>query len=338
MTVRRPSFSDLPLKGAGPALVLTLLVSLLVLACVGSVSADSTPVATSGDLNPQGESPTCQGCHPEEYAEWEGTPHAGATTGELFQMQLVQTENPDLCLSCHATGFDTATGHYQAAGVVCEACHSPYNEKHPADALMDLPMAAETCGECHRPTYRDWEKSAHAGEKIECFDCHKAHSQELRLESYDQLCKACHEDQKTELAHAAHGIAGGACTSCHMAHEVKDACTVADSEVVISDHSFGVSADVCTQCHDGAVKLAVSSIPGMTGTANVNAEFDRICDQADRVPVLENQVTDLKARVRSLQNMSVVGIGLALGGGGFLGLVAGLSVLALRERSRGKDE
>jgi hypothetical protein len=334
---QQPSFFIRQSKRARSATLLILLVSLLILACVGSISADSRPMLVSPNANPEEETPACQSCHPEAFAEWEGTPHANATSGALFQAQLAKVENQAVCLSCHATGFDMATGHYEAAGVTCTACHSAYNENHPADALMDLPRASETCGECHRPTFREWQDSSHAQENIECFDCHKVHSQELRLESYDRLCAACHDDQKTELAHAAHDIEGGACSSCHMTHEVKDSCTIADTEVSISDHSFGVSASVCSQCHTSAIAGTVSAMPGMTDT-NVDAEFDRIFQQADRVPLLEKQVTDLQERMSSLQNLSVIGIGLALGGGGFLGLVAGLGILALRGRNQENDE
>ena len=90
---------------------------------------------------------------------------------------------------------------------------------------MTLPMESKTCRTCHTEIFTKWEDSQHGAKNVDCFDCHVAHSQGLRLEPAEKLCSACHTDEQTKLSHEVHGISGINCVSCHMKPE-KAATTV----------------------------------------------------------------------------------------------------------------
>ncbi len=95
--------------------------------------------------------------------------------------------------------------------------------------------------------------SKQAGSKnVDCFDCHVAHSQGLRLEPAEKLCSACHTDEETKLSHEVHGISGINCVSCHMKPE-KAAQPDASGKTEMSSHSFLVASDVCAGCHSGSI-------------------------------------------------------------------------------------
>ena len=114
-----------------------------------------------------------------------------------------------------------------------------------ADGVGDLPRDA------HESTFADWETSQHGDKNVDCFDCHLAHSQGLRLEPQEKLCSACHTDEETQLAHNVHGISGINCVSCHMA---KQPAKAADgSTTSMSSHNFTVASDICAGCHSGSL-------------------------------------------------------------------------------------
>jgi hypothetical protein len=278
------------------------------------------------------QKPLCQSCHPKEYEDWQGTMHAKATLDPAFQDALSKSANQAACLTCHTTGFDTGSGEFLSEGVTCEACHGPYQEGHPNAATMQLPMESETCHVCHQDTFAQWEKSDHAAKNIECFDCHMAHTQGLRTGSEEKLCSACHSDRQTEFAHATHGIEGVNCTACHMAPADETEATVMPGQAPVRNHNFKVGSDVCAGCHQDTIH---SAQPG-AGQTNVSLDVNRQVEEANRVPELEQEVTGLETRVRGLQNMAVVGMGLAFGVGGFGGLVLGIAgAVVVRRRQRG---
>ena len=59
---------------------------------------------------------------------------------------------------------------------------------------------------------------------------------------------------------------------------------------------------------------------------------------AAQVAAASEQVQALERRLSSMRNVAVVGMGLAFGVGGFIGLVAGIAGMALLRRPHGSEE
>ncbi len=276
-------------------LVVVPTVLLLILALGLTSTSKAAPAA--GMVNPQAqtpETPVCATCHAQEETEWQASPHA-------------------------------------KAGATCESCHGAYKEGHPAGETMTLPMESETCQTCHTDAFNQWEASAHTVVGVDCFDCHKAHTQGLRIEPLEKLCSACHTKEETQLAHGIHGISGIACASCHMSQQLK--ADAKDSTDKISNHTFTVASDVCARCHTNAIHGAESATKATTET-QAETEAAALERQDRRVAELEQQVMDSSQQVERLQNLAIIGMGLALGVGGMVGLVIGVAVMTLISRRK----
>ena len=320
---------------------LLLLVLLLVVGGIASAAPVSAPEA--GPVA-QEQDPACQSCHPDEYEVWRSSTHAGAGLDPAFQEQLAKAHSQEECLTCHTSGVQAGSGAVMADGVTCQACHGAYQAEHslrdgsqPATATMKLPMeSSATCRTCHEAAFSGWEKSTHSEKKIECFDCHVAHSQGVRTGSVDTLCAACHSDQGTQAAHSRHGISGVNCTSCHMAKQMTStAAGDAGAQVSASSHSFQVAADVCNGCHGNTIHASGGGkAPGnlQVTAASAGALQSSIDEKA--VAELRTRITELRRRLTSLRDAAVIGIGLAFGVGGFIGLLVGLVGMSLWKRSR----
>lgn len=310
----------------------TLAILALVLFLTDTTSAASLPlrVQTRTDqLTLQEQQPMCQTCHAEEYAVWKDSTHAKATLDPVFQEQLAKSHNQDECLKCHTTGFDTGSGKFMSEGVTCEACHGEFKEGHPAGQTMTLPSDAGTCRMCHEAAFAGWEKSKHAAQQIECFDCHQAHTQGVRTGSPETLCAACHSDEQTKLAHSVHGINGVDCGSCHMVKEMTDTADVSAAHGSASSHTFAVPADVCNRCHSDATHQTGSTQATTSQAPQGPAGTDQTALTSTRVKELETELNAAEKRLDSLRSVAVVGLGLALGVGGFLGLIVGVAGMSL---------
>lgn len=310
----------------------TLAILALVLLLTDSTSAAplAVPVqARTDQLTLQEQQPVCQTCHAEEYEVWKDSMHAKATLDPVFQEQLAKSHNQDECLKCHTTGFDTGSGEFLSEGVTCEACHGEYKEGHPAGQTMMLPSDAGTCRMCHEAAFAGWEQSKHAAQQIECFDCHLAHTQGVRTGSTQTLCAACHSDEQTKLAHSVHGISGVECGNCHMAKAMTDPTDVSAAHGTGISHTFAVPADVCNRCHSDEIHPTSSTQPAAPQATQGAAEADQAALTSARVKELETELTAAGKRVDSLRNIAVIGLGLALGAGGFLGLLVGVAGMSL---------
>jgi hypothetical protein len=302
------------------AISAVLLIFLWMLSAAGAVSAAPAP---------QQQGPECQSCHPGEYDVWKSSKHAGAGLDPVFQEQLAKAHNQDECLTCHTTGVETGDG--------CQACHGTYQAGHPSSATMKLPVQSDAmCRTCHEAAYSGWEKSAHAEKEIECFDCHLAHTQGVRTGSVDTLCAACHSDQGTPAAHSRHGINGVNCTSCHMAKQMTaTAAGEGGAQISASSHSFKVAADVCAQCHGSTIHATGGAkAPGnLQVFATVEGQAQPAAEKG--FAELRAEIISLQKRLTALRDAAVIGIGLAFGVGGFMGLVVGLAGVGLWRRNRG---
>jgi len=94
----------------------------------------------------------CASCHPDRYAAWQKSPHAGAyATLEAKGRQY----DPD-CLACHAVAYECTGGEVDReslqrfAAVQCESCHGP-GAAH-ARTEGRTPVGTElVCPRCHTP-------------------------------------------------------------------------------------------------------------------------------------------------------------------------------------------
>ncbi len=259
------------------------------------------------------------------------TPTTSATTITQAPLTgvLPQSAQPPVCQSCHPQEYAAwkDTPHALSAGASCESCHGPYKEGHPDKSTMQLPMASETCKTCHGPTFTEWQASTHASKNIECFDCHNAHTQGLRTGSQETLCAACHPERETQVAHATHGISGVNCADCHMAPETGSKAGVAKpTQGAVRSHTFKVSSDVCAKCHEATIHTSNTVVSLKASTSADTSQ------QANSAPQLETEVKTLQGRIDNMRNASAVSMGLALGLGGFVGLIIGVVATALLQR------
>ncbi len=270
------------------AVIPTFMLLVLALTLTAVTNADTTAAAAADAqaiAQTQPGTPVCESCHQEEGAIWESSTHA-------------------------------ATGK-----VTCESCHGEYKEGHPKAETMLLPMESKTCETCHEQVFTEWKDSEHGAKGLDCYDCHQAHSQGLRLGSQNELCAACHTNEQTTLAHSVHGITGIDCGGCHMTATAR---TTGGDAVTVSNHTFTVASDVCMRCHSNSVHP--KSAAGQTATAAPKVDDVALAAavNSQRVAELEEALNDVEARNTDLRNVAVMGMGLTFGIGGVLGLVVGV--------------
>ncbi len=188
--------------------------------------------------------PDCASCHAAFVEAWGDSLHGHATTDPVFNDSWTEQGQPPECLECHTTGYDPETGAYQAEGITCEACHSPYTAEHPL-APMPMDRSAELCGKCHSETHFEWQVSQHREEGVDCVACHDPHKTGLKMESEQMLCSSCHRSRASNYAHTAHSKQGLSCTDCHLS-QINESPIEGHSK---QDHSFFVSLETCNSCH-----------------------------------------------------------------------------------------
>jgi predicted CXXCH cytochrome family protein len=193
---------------------------------------------------PGGSQLDCKLCHAPFYDSWALSAHGLATVDPAFREQWEAEGRPTSCLSCHTTGFDPATGLWEAEGILCSACHGPYPEKHPKDP-MPTDRSARFCGTCHMETHFEWQVSKHRQVELACVGCHDPHGTTLLAENASALCANCHRERASNFAHSAHAEQDLDCADCHLGPT--------DSQLgeghALRDHSFNVRLSTCNECH-----------------------------------------------------------------------------------------
>ena len=149
----------------------------------------------------------------------------------------------------------------------CTDCHSGLDDKDHGKAGHETALAnrraltkemQDSCRDCHKKKYPQFEDSIHAvlgkagNDKAPlCADCHNPHTQRPVKEAapIDQTpCAACHDAIFKAYAQGVHGqerIAKGkaapTCSNCHQAHDIK-AASLGDER-----------KDACLKCHKDAL-------------------------------------------------------------------------------------
>lgn len=133
----------------------TLLKAVDAFKSVATVAPESE--AFVGHLAPEASayagSDTCRACHPDEFAQWVGTPHATAWASLLKDKRDGDQE----CVSCHATGVGLPGGLLASDRIVglrdvqCESCHGPSKDHAAAPPSQRPPSPADAtaCLTCH---------------------------------------------------------------------------------------------------------------------------------------------------------------------------------------------
>ncbi|MEK6256778.1 MAG: hypothetical protein N2C13_05620, partial [Chloroflexota bacterium] len=157
----------------------------------------------------------CRGCHKLIGEFWADSAHGHAVDDPVFMEAWEKQNKPDMCMACHATGFNPQDNTWDSPGVDCQTCHSPINQNHP-DEIMPTDVSSRLCGSCHIETFNEWQTSVHSNEDLTCNQCHNAHTTTLKVENGQDLCKACHSEQVHDFSLTAHAETGLACTDCHL--------------------------------------------------------------------------------------------------------------------------
>lgn len=237
------------------------------------------------------------------------------------------------CASCHAAETDAwlASPHAidagdtaMTSGATCAACHGEYSKGHPDDGVMEvLTVDSSLCQECHEATYGQWQHSIHASQNVQCIGCHQVHSQELRLTDL-QLCRSCHKEAVDDPFHTAHWYGEVACTNCHMAvmplpdNNQLVSNTGQPVAMAVPSHDFvTVSSSNCLDCHKESVgPEAMRNDPTLTELHAVTANAE----------VLGNKLSAAQKVSKSLEQMTLVSLGLGIAVGGMLGLLLAIVI------------
>ncbi len=189
----------------------------------------------------------CKQCHSTAYKDESHTKHFNTFDKDsTFFKSWTGAGQPDSCLLCHTTGWDTKKANHGSdevdyrknlLGIQCEACHGPGSEHvkgggDPSKITVDY--TAEMCGSCHtgshHPTYDEWEESDHANALASlkgsshaadhCLECHSAdywYDRTVTLETAQEsiTCVMCHFAHGSNFEHQLREEGEKLCSLCH---------------------------------------------------------------------------------------------------------------------------
>jgi len=261
----------------------------LTLAAAGASPASLAPTATPVQ--------DCASCHPDHYAGWKQGSHGDVAASHMKQEEmncsachkdgqiaignsqtdssqssqtLMQQFGPPVCLTCHATGYDPATGKAKADGVTCEACHGEMLPDHP-NQKMPVDDSNTLCHTCHsdaRFNWGSWTSSIHYQSNMKCSTCHDPHTASLKIVAGAEanpsaLCMTCHKGYEKNAQHSMHAESGVTCVDCHLGPPQGK-----DDFHQVPNHSFKPSIDTCNNCHTNQMhSVGDASKPTATATA-----------------------------------------------------------------------
>ena len=150
---------------------------------------------------------SCGSCHPQQFADWQTTLHAGAYSpgfaGQLIEGPLAERVERDACLTCHSPLVEQQRdAGLRAQGVVCVSCHVRSRQTFGPPRRAEAPVVpspvphagfearaefqdARFCAECHQffdatapggkpvqNTFVEWQQSPQAARGETCQSCH----------------------------------------------------------------------------------------------------------------------------------------------------------------------
>ncbi len=227
------------------------------------------------------------------------------------------TKDDEACLKCHDSkvateklapkkledgtllSLDISTHNFiesQHNGTACEDCHG--NIDKATHGKKTVPLASrrkltesmqETCRDCHKKRFKEFEDSVHAAlikqgsDKAPlCSTCHEPHTQpsvKIVQPIEKTPCAQCHKDIFKAYSKDVHGLERVAkgkqapiCGDCHKTHDIKAA-------------SFGDSQkDACLKCHDKAEAQHKDWLP------NSKLHFSAVTCAACHAPAAKRRV------------------------------------------------
>jgi len=186
----------------------------------------------------------CLECHEDTVTRWKTSGHGQATEDPNFVAAWNEAGNAEDCLSCHTTGFDAATGHYEQEGITCATCHTEDATSHP-EQIMNTDASSRFCGTCHVDTMNELAISGHGQEDMACVNCHNPHTNELKAGGVQDTCIACHNEESHFFSFTPHAQEGLLCTDCHLRVEE----TTPGEGHSQRLHTFQVGLETCNDCH-----------------------------------------------------------------------------------------
>ncbi|HLE15690.1 MAG TPA: cytochrome c3 family protein [Anaerolineales bacterium] len=206
--------------------------------------AQASPVGQESAPAESAQGQDCQSCHPAFQNAWENGMHGTSGSNAAFVKSWKDQGEPEECLACHVTGYDPETKTWAADGITCESCHQPIPANHPLEP-MPVDRSSQTCGNCHKETFFQWQASVHRQNDLDCSACHDPHSNSLKADTSDALCASCHKARSSNFTHSEHSQKGLVCADCHMGKVAEDVTQGHASR----DHSYFVNLNTCTSCH-----------------------------------------------------------------------------------------
>jgi predicted CXXCH cytochrome family protein len=218
----------------------------------------------------------CASCHADHYAGWKQGAHGDVAAGFMKQQEMnciachkdgqigtgntptdpnqpspMQQFGPPKCLTCHATGYDPATGKVKSDGIACEACHGEMLPDHP-NQKMPVDESNTLCHTCHsdsRFNWSSWTSSIHYRSNMKCSTCHDPHTASLKVVAGAEanpsaLCMTCHKGYENKAQHSIHAKSGVTCVDCHLGPPQGK-----DDFHQVPNHSFKPSIETCNNCH-----------------------------------------------------------------------------------------
>lgn len=268
----------------------------------------SVTISLAAGPQRQTESPEdCLECHEDSIMAWQESTHSQALSDVMFRQAWQEQGSPRECLRCHTTGYDAATGMWDAEGVTCAACHylGPNSPSHP-EQIMFTTDSADSCGACHLETYAEWLGSAHGENDMTCINCHNPHTNSLKKESMATLCQTCHTDEGYFYSMTTHAEEELMCTDCHL--RVSD--TPLGEGHGQRHHTFAVDLATCNACHGDQMHYPVESVGTDGLVVNNPASTD-----ANLSLLTDTQMMELSTTPTSPYNFVMLAavIGLAFG-------------------------
>ncbi|OGL45612.1 MAG: hypothetical protein A2149_07180 [Candidatus Schekmanbacteria bacterium RBG_16_38_11] len=142
-------------------------------------------------------SQTCFPCHPDEFRQWEETPHSRA----FLSLSSRGKDEDSKCLLCHSLGYGIESGFKDLdktpamANVQCESCHGP-GSLHIGSKRIE-PFSEKVCLECH-------DLEAKGEDNSKCDSCHADFAKHLYtiqkkksivLNPPGEVCIQCHDEE-----------------------------------------------------------------------------------------------------------------------------------------------
>ncbi|HET6515784.1 MAG TPA: NapC/NirT family cytochrome c [Thermodesulfovibrionales bacterium] len=128
----------------------------------------------------------CKECHTDKGVHGIGMEAFSCLKCHSFSEKTPTMVSKDRCLKCHKERFEGPMSSFQ-----CHQCHKPHGK---------IKLTSEDClRQCHQSEVKVGQHALHMKKKMECLDCHKAHTWVVGQKAAKGLCNRCHvlKDPKT---------------------------------------------------------------------------------------------------------------------------------------------